>query len=124
MLSALRCSKRGRSSGRTPRRPSARRSRDKLLRGQTIPTDGDANDLIPKFGQLAASIALDQLIDRHISRPNTKALHQRELSVADLNNVTSFTDWLKTPAGKAWKRTQANTRAYGNQGNLGPTGHM
>jgi hypothetical protein len=97
---------------------------DKLLRGQLIPTGGDANDQIPKFGQLAASIALDQLIDRHISRPNTKALHQRELSVADLNNVTSFTDWLKTPAGKAWKRTQANTRTYGNQGNLGPTGHM
>lgn len=79
---------------------------DILLSGQTIPTGGNQHDRIPKFGQLAASVALDMVYDRHLSRQNAAALHKRNVKVSDLNNVVSYTNWLPDE-----QRRQAQARA-------------
>jgi hypothetical protein len=44
--------------------------------------------------------------------------------VASALGVKTYAQWLRTPAGKAYARTQANTQAYSHSGgNLGGSGH-
>jgi hypothetical protein len=85
----------------------AQTARD-LLKGAVTPTDGDPNkDAYPKFGQLALSVALDQLYDRHVSRQNAAALHTRGIKVSDIPNVTSYTTWVPQ---EQQRQTQEATR--------------
>jgi hypothetical protein len=71
--------------------------------------------------------AVDSLYDGHLSAYTVKhliAAGYRPREVAAALGVPTHDDWLKTPAGKAWLRTQKNTQSYSGQSNLGGTGHM
>jgi hypothetical protein len=84
---------------------------DILLHGQVVEKNGDLNSAIPKFGQLAASIALDMAYDGHVSRANAARLHDLGYKVSDIANSRSFNDWRKTPAGRAWAKAQNAPKA-------------
>jgi hypothetical protein len=44
--------------------------------------------------------------DQHVSRAHAQRLHTLGLKVSDLSGAQSYGDWLKTPAGRAWRRGQ------------------
>jgi hypothetical protein len=79
-----------------------------LLKGQQIPKGGDPNAQIKQVSQLAASIALDQVLDKHVSQQNAQRLHQRGLKVADIADVRTRSEWL--PGAQAQQRRQAAKR--------------
>ena len=80
-----------------------------LIHGQTAGKDPVTKQPImsvKKFGQLEASLALDMARDGHISRANAKKLHDLGYKTTDLTGATSYQDWIKTPAGRAWLAKQ------------------
>jgi hypothetical protein len=83
-------------------------ARNDLLRGSPAGKDakGQAYPATPGFAQLPLTLALDQAFDQHVSRAHAQRLHTLGLKVSDLSGAQSYGDWLKTPAGRAWRRGQ------------------
>lgn len=85
------------------------------------PVKGDkTGTTIKKSGQLPTTLALDIAYDGHISRANAKRLHALGYSVADLTGATSYQDWIKSPAGRAWQAKQNAAKKTAPKPKLAP----
>jgi hypothetical protein len=63
-------------------------------------------DQLPKAkSQLLLTAALDVAYDGHLSRRTQRLLHARGIKLAPLG-VPTFQEWLKTPEGQQWQRSQ------------------
>lgn len=56
--------------------------------------------------QLLLQAALDMAYDGHLSRKTQALLHSRKLQIGQLGDLVTFGEWLKTPAGQAWRQAQ------------------
>lgn len=66
-----------------------------------------STDTLPKAkSKLLLQAALDMSYDGHLSRRTQKLLHDRGIQLGPLG-LTTFGEWLKTPEGQAWKRSQS-----------------
>lgn len=92
---------------------------DDLLRGR-VPKKGESFDPVPKFGQLAASLALDMAYDGHISRANAQRLHKLGYKVDDLTGAISYTNRPPEPKPKPKPRpTTVSTNPFPGLAGLG-----
>jgi hypothetical protein len=94
----------------------------KLVRdsgGNLVEATTDDPGFTAAKSQLLAQAALDMAYDGHLSRATEKLLHARKVKIKPLGLVT-FNEWLKTPAGKAWKARQAGSYVLPMTGRQGP----
>jgi hypothetical protein len=90
---------------RTVPNASGGTKQEKVLNADGTPKMKKVSGIPKAKSQLILTAALDQAYDEHLSRRTQRLLHQRRIKIKPLG-ATTFGEWLKTPAGRAWQRSQ------------------